>query len=184
MDPAPARAQRFASALAVLLLVLGGTGCTSSPPPHKFTWRTLSRGLTSGLTESRRLVIRDQVSYFKLWTEHAVNLGRPALPPTVDFNQEMVVVVALGNQPTGGHFVEVVDAQLRGRSLIVFVGERHPQPGVMQMQMATQPYQFIALPALAGRVEFRTVHPAGERPGERKARPGEQGASRSRSPPS
>lgn len=156
-------------AVTLLLLLIGlvsAGGCALRGPSHKMTWRTLSRGLTSGLTAPRQMVIRDEVAYFKLWADHAAEVNRMALPPTVDFSREMVIVVALGNRPTGGYLVEVVDAELRGRTLEVLVGEREPQPGTLQIQQVTQPYQMIVLPALNARVRFQTVREAPRPPSE------------------
>ena len=143
----------------LLGLVLAG-GCATPVSGHKMAWRTLSRGLTSGLTESRRFVVRSQVEFLKLWAEHAAEVNRPALPPAVDFEREMVLVVAMGRCPTGGYLTEVVDVELRGRTLRVLVGERSPGAGAIQIQRETQPFQFVALPAVSGRVEFRTVREA------------------------
>jgi hypothetical protein len=150
-------------------------GCQTSGPSHAFTWRSLSKGLVSGLTTPRHVVIRDEASYLKLWAEHAANSNLMALPPNVDFTREMVIAVAMGIRPTGGYLIEVVDVQLRGRSLRVLVGEREPRPGTLQIQQETQPYQFIALPMVTGRVEFRTVYEAGTRASRRSARPGTEG---------
>jgi hypothetical protein len=105
-------------------------------------------------------VIREEVEFLKLWAEHASDVNRPALPPEVDFEKEMVMVVAMGNRPTGGYLTEVVDMELKGRKLKVLVGEREPVPGVIQVQRVTQPFQFVALPMVTGRIEFRTVREA------------------------
>lgn len=149
------------------VLIVAGGGCVSPVSGHKMSWRTLSRGLTSGLEKPRREVFRDEVSFLKLWAEHAADVNRPALPPVVDFEREMVVLVALGNRPTGGYWIEVVDMELKGKTLKVLVGERTPSPGVIQVQHVTQPFQFVALPSVTGRVEFRTVREA-VRPGRKE----------------
>ncbi|MBL9137406.1 MAG: protease complex subunit PrcB family protein [Verrucomicrobiales bacterium] len=162
----------------VASLILGwlmAAGCMSPATPHKLTWRTLSRGLTSGLAEPSQQVIRDEGTYLRLWAQHAADIPRVGLPPAVDFQREMVVVVALGTQPTGGYLVEVVDAELRSRQLRILVGETQPQPGTFQIQQTTQPYQIIALPAVAAHVDFRTVRQLGAFSADRKARPGEEG---------
>ena len=148
------------SILGWLAVLIVAGGCASPVSGHKMSWRTLSRGLTSGLSEPRRKVIRAEVDFLKLWAEHACDVNRPALPPSVDFEKEMVVVVAMGTRPTGGYLTEVVDVELKGRKLKVLVGEREPSPGMVQVQRVTQPFQFVALPIVTGRVEFRTVREA------------------------
>ncbi len=160
------------SILGWLAVLIVAGGCVSPVSGHKLSWRTLSRGLTSGLGQPRRDVVRGEVEFLKLWAEHAADVNRPALPPVVDFEKEMVVVVAMGNRPTGGYLTEVVDVELKGRTLKVLVAERAPTPGVIQVQRETQPFQFVVLPAVSGRVEFRTVHeaakqaPKGKRDGD------------------
>jgi hypothetical protein len=171
-------------ALLMGLLLAGGlvTGCASSRG-HKLSWRTLSRGLTSGIVTPQKIVIRDEAEYFTLWAEHAADLNRVALPPDVDFSREMVVLVAMGTKPTGGYYIEVVDMELRARTLHVMVGERVPRPGTMQVQVQTQPYQLVALPFVNARVRFHTVHEEDGRPARRRARPGVEGSLlRSRTP--
>ncbi|MCC6234066.1 MAG: protease complex subunit PrcB family protein [Verrucomicrobiales bacterium] len=155
--------------LAALLVGLG-TGCASRTPPHKLTWRSVSRGVTSGLDQPRREVIRTEAEYYRLWASHAATLQRMALPPHVDFTREMVVVVALGNRPTGGYFVDVVDLELQKSTLRVLVSEREPRPGLLQMQQVTQPYQIVALPIVQARVEFKTVREQAPSRYERKVR--------------
>ncbi len=142
-----------------LALALAAGGCRTSRPEqgHKLVWRTLSRGLSSGLTEPRRQVIREEGAWYRLWSEHAAEMNRVALPPEVSFAHEMVVAVAMGERPTGGYLVEIVDVELQGRTLRVLVGERRPSPGTLQIQRATQPFIFVALPAIRGRIDFRTV---------------------------
>lgn len=168
--------------LFAVALALAAGGCTTPASGHKLSWRTLSRGLTSGLQEPRRLVLRDEAAYLRVWAEHAADVNRPALPPNVDFSREMVVLLALGTRPTGGYLVEVVDVELRGRTLRVLVAEREPQPGSLQIQQLTQPYQFIALPTVASHVRFHTVRESGAAARSRKARPGEEGPRESESP--
>lgn len=164
-------------------------GCLAPASGHPMTWRTLSRGLTSGLEKPLRKVIRDEAEFLKFWAAHAADVNRPALPPKVDFGNEMVIAIAMGNRPTGGYLTEVVDIQLRGRTLKVLVAERSPEPGVIQIQRATQPFQFVALPIVTGRIEFRSVREAvpsisrrGRREESAESADGGVGTSRAREP--
>lgn len=163
----------------VMLGMLGcwmGGGCMSGNPAHKLVWRTLAKGLVSGLTEPGRLVIRDEGEYLRTWMRHVSNLNRIGLPPAVDFSKEMVLVIAMGRRPTGGYVTDVVDVELRGRTLRVLVGERDPFLGSLQIQQVTEPFVFVALPAMVARVDFRTVREEGLGPGGRITRPGSEAA--------
>lgn len=170
-------AVRFLVSLGLLIALLPSPGCLSSSPPRKIAWRTLSRGLTSGIEDARRVVIRDEATYLRLWAEHAADANRVALPPAVDFDREMVIFVSMGSRPTGGFIIEIVDVELRRRKLRVLVSEQDPAPGTMQIQRTTQPYQLIALPTMRANVTFRTVQQSRPNNDRRKARPGEEGSS-------
>jgi hypothetical protein len=48
----------------------------------------------SGVHVARNVVVKDQASWAALWAEH---VGKGSLAPTVDFNQQMVIAVFLGD---------------------------------------------------------------------------------------
>ena len=156
-DLGQGRVMRRSIRIGLLLLLAGVGGCMTPETSHKLTWRTLSKGLTSGVAGPRRVVVREEAAFLKLWAEHAAESPRMALPPKVDFGREMVVVVVMGEKPTGGYLTDVVDAEIKGRRLRVLVGEREPSPGQLQIQAKTQPYVMVALPAVRAAVDFRTV---------------------------
>src|SRR5260221_14234014 len=64
--------------------------------------RTLAKGAFTPIAEARQEVISDQPSWEKFWQKHAVNSKGAAQPPVVDFTREMVAVVTMGKQRTGG----------------------------------------------------------------------------------
>jgi len=162
-------------------LLLGGAGllagCAAQAPPRALAWRTLAKGAQSGLTAPRREVIRDGAAWLRLWAAHAADLGSIQLPPPVDFGAEMVLAVALGTRPTGGHRVDIVGAAVEGRSLVVRVAEVSPAPGVMVTQGVTAPFHFAALPRSEAAVRFVDVTEARRRPegggGRRRRQPAE-----------
>ncbi len=159
-----------ASLAPLALALVGGTGCAAPDPGYKLTWRTISRGVISGIETPMREVIRTEAEYLRLWATHAAPLQRTALPPRVDFSREMVVVTALGTRPTGGYFVDIVDLELSRNTLRVLVSEREPRPGMLQVQQLTQPYQMVALPVVNARVEFKSVREQVHTPSSRDTR--------------
>lgn len=167
---------RACSTLLILLAAwVAAGGCATPDTGRKLAWRIVSKGLVSGLSEPGRRVVRSEGEFYTLWATHAADANQVALPPAVDFRTEMLLVVTLGDRPTGGYVVDLVDVELRGRVIRVLVGEREPRPGTFQIQQATRPYVMAALPAMAARVEFRTVKEEELRRGRRKARPGVEG---------
>ena len=86
----------------------------------------------SQLRQPEQLVIRDQAAWVNAWAS-LWPLGAPiAAPPNVDFNHEMIVLVALGERPTGGYSILVDSAASNadgligvGRNLVAWVALRH-----------------------------------------------------------
>lgn len=140
--------------LAAALALAGG--CATAPP-RALAWRTLAKGMQSGITRARRRVIRSDVEWFAFWAEHAAALGRIQTPPVVDFAYEMVVAVTLGRRPTGGYTVSVVGTEAGRQRLYVRVAESRPKVGALVTQAETQPFHFVALPRSEATVRFSKV---------------------------
>lgn len=115
--------------------------------PSSFTYN-------SGLAERERLVVRDRAAWQDLWRR--IWSGRSPVPPApdIDFTRDMVVVVALGERPTGGHGILVDSAQQRSNGLTVVVRTIAPGRGCMLTQALTQPVDIARLPRHDGPVEF------------------------------
>src|SRR4030095_7079712 len=73
--------------------------------------------LSGGISERVRLVIRDRDEFDKLWKQiYSLGSDKPPLPE-VDFSREMIVVAAMGQQPSSSYEIIVdgaceVDNQL------------------------------------------------------------------------
>ncbi len=112
---------------------------------------TLAKGDGSGVTDARRVAIRDEPAWRALWAEHA---GAAAAPPRVDFSTQMVAAVFAGDRPTPGYSVEIVDARRQGDTLGIVVTESPPAPGLLAAQIIVTPFHIVALPRFDGAVSF------------------------------
>ncbi len=105
--------------------------------------RRLWRSTRSGVETPERLVLRDQPSLANLWQR----LGSDAPPPEVDLARELVVAVASGAKPTGGHSISVGRAVLDDGTLVIEVLETAPARTCLTSQAFTQPVDVVAVPA-------------------------------------
>lgn len=110
----------------------------------------LAQGGNSSVRAERMTVIRDPQALAGVWSE----LGQAGDRPEVDFDQEMVLAVFMGERRTGGYRVEVNDVARDGETLRVSVRMSAPGPNCMTTQALTQPYQIVRLPRVEGPVEF------------------------------
>jgi hypothetical protein len=110
----------------------------------------------SRLEERARVVVRDAAE----WTRYRDLLaGAPggAPPPTVDFERDMVIVVALGQRPTGGYEIEVSQVVRADTLLTVTVTETTPGRSCMTTQAFTAPAVAVRVPRFVGQVRFSEV---------------------------
>ncbi|HEY6829538.1 MAG TPA: protease complex subunit PrcB family protein [Gemmatimonadaceae bacterium] len=109
----------------------------------------------SGLADSALLVVRDSSAWQELWQR----VNRPFIPappvPTIDFQQEMIVVAALGRRPTAGHDVVIEGAEQDSAGIQILVRRSEPAPGCPVAAAVTQPVDLARMRADRRAVRFR-----------------------------
>ncbi len=136
----------------LLVLTTGLAGCTLPPPrevPVPFT--TLAMGEHSRIRQATAMVVRNSGEWQRLWKRHG---GAPGERPTVDFSREMVVAVFMGEHPTAGHGLRVLDVHRANDGLHVLIRRRRPASGTLAAQVITTPFVMIRLPASDAPVHF------------------------------
>lgn len=103
--------------------------------------RRLGQWTRTGIAESRRLVIRDANAWAEFWSELGVGER-----PEVDFSRDLVVAVAAGQRPTGGHEIAVAQVAQNSGALTISVVETTPGPNCMTTSSLTQPVDVVVIP--------------------------------------
>jgi hypothetical protein len=110
----------------------------------------------SRLEASARVVIRSPTE----WTRYQELLGGApdgAPVPAVDFERDMVILVAMGQRPTGGYQIEVSQVVRADTLLTATVTETAPGRSCMTTQAFTAPAVAVRVPRFAGQVRFREI---------------------------
>ena len=139
----------------MLLFVIFIAGCTTEvvETDQAITFRVLSKGQTSGLTQQKYLVLNDVRELIQLWQIHtSVN---PAPIPRVNFTNDMVIAVFMGEQRTGGYAIFIENIIEREKVVDVIVSQVRPKPGSSRIMMITQPHMIVAMPRSKKPVAFR-----------------------------
>ena len=147
------------SKVLVAALALFTGGCMSTGPnslrplPVERIARSCCREF-SGLRDPARLVIREPGRFAQVWRD-AYGAYEPAPPvPDVDFSRDMVIMVAMGEQRSGGNAIEVTNVVAVGSRLVVEVKTAVPGPGCATHDALTQPHDMVKVPALSAVVQF------------------------------
>lgn len=168
---------------AILTMVLVTTvACGGGPPP--VTPRPELAPITDGdrlytdnsdaITDSLRMVVRDQAALEEIWSRATRNQDPPPEPPAIDFQEHMVVVVAAGRMtPQDQIVVDSVGIQERRTAtgdeeevLVVFV---NTILGCRQVDLDAYPIQMVRVPRFEGTVRFEEQ--SGRDPGCQSAAP-------------
>ena len=108
--------------------------------------RRIGQWTRTGIGEARRLVIRDANLWAEFWSELAVG-ARPA----VDFSKDLVVAVAAGQQPGGGHEIAIDRVNQTNGELTIEVVETTPGPNCMTTASLSQPVDVVVVPGVSAR---------------------------------
>ena len=109
-------------------------------------FRRIGQWTHTGISERRRLVIRDANGWAAFWSELGVG-DRPAL----DFTRDLVVAVAAGQQSSGGHEISVTQVTNANGELRIEVVETSPGPNCMTTTALTQPVDVVVVPAVGAK---------------------------------
>ena len=154
-DPAPASPPDSVPTGATPAPVAGAAptpsaGADVSQPPAQTRLAAVS---TSGFTEPAELVLRDAAALAEAWrTLHA---GAPAdPPPTVDFARRMVLLLAIGERPGGGHDVRFDEIVATDDGATVRYTVTSPGASCMTTMAITSPAEAVQVARVAGAVRF------------------------------
>jgi hypothetical protein len=122
----------------------------------KVNFRTIARGANSGYQRASQMVIDNPEEWADIWQQHASCNIPPPPVPDVDFTDDQVVAVFMGEKRTGGYSVEILTVETKSSeqedltSLVITVAYHQPKSGEIVQEVITHPYQIITIPQLAG----------------------------------
>lgn len=102
--------------------------------------RRIGQWTHTGIRESRRTVIQDANAWAAFWSELGVG-DRPA----VDFSRDVVIAVAAGERPSGGHEIAVTQVTQRDGELTAEVLETVPGPNCLSTSALSQPVDVVVI---------------------------------------
>jgi protease stability complex PrcB-like protein len=136
--------------LVLLFMIVFWTGCSSSPLPESFSG-TVARQVTQsahcGLGERGLAYVESADQLLGFSRLPGQNLAIEQLRQT-DFAREHLLIVALGEKPTGGYSVALAEAVEEGPVLSLTMELREPGKDSMVAQVITTPCAVIAIPAV------------------------------------
>jgi len=143
-----------------LLAAPSGAQSQSAESPQKPRatkgFRTLAKGIFSAFREPKRELIKDKSEFEKAWAQCSARDESRTKIPDVDFETEMVLLVAMGQQRTGGYAIEITAVTPTQDRVRVALKTKEPAPGGITIQALTAPFHMVAVPRSELKLEFIT----------------------------
>jgi hypothetical protein len=151
--------------LATAIVMAACAGPSSQPPADDPGARidvhlatpavTLVRSQHSGVTDSVRLVVRDQATWEQTWARIHANMSPVPTIVSPDFNTEVVVVAALGERNSGGYEITVDSVTRHANGAVVHLTRYAPGSRCLTTGALTQPVHAVRMPRAGGPMLFR-----------------------------
>ncbi len=158
---------RFAGTLILAIFVL--TFCADRPTektmeseyeePEYLTLETISQeymGYPLMIEEPMLRVIRTQEELSELWELPSSRIDKPEIPE-IDFSRNMLLVAAMGEQPTSGYSIEITGAELKDDEWVFSVREAKPGESCMNLMVITTPHHMAVVPKSNKDVKFEVT---------------------------
>jgi hypothetical protein len=117
------------------------------PPDGNIGLRSLHAGTQSAIRVPVQTTVTNQRALDEVWASIHGNVIGATQPPVVNFDQETVIVLILGERPSAGYSVRAVSARQRGSTVEVDVRVTEPKPGMLTAAVLTSPYHVAAVEA-------------------------------------
>lgn len=151
-----------APSLALILLCIGlsaglsacGGAQESDTPPQPVAQKTVDTDRYSGVAEARTVLVSDATAWAALWADHKREQDPVPRTPSVDFSQQMVVAVFVGERPDSCGAVAIQKVYRANGRLVVEYTEPPPDPAAVCSSLTTHPSQMVTIPRGPGPVEF------------------------------
>ncbi len=140
----------------VSILALACDDTPTSPGDSPIAYETVVKSSASGFFTPRREVIRNTEEWVRVWD--LLHAGQNPVPPrpSIDFEQEMVALAAMGTWSNGCYRVEITAINLRGTgALEIDVEEFDPTASCVCTLAITQPVHVVRLDRIALAESFR-----------------------------
>ncbi len=135
------------TALAVLTAC---DGTIITDPDGSVAFETLYHSQVSDIEDPREQIIESQSEWSAVWSE----IGRGGLPPSVDFDRDMVALVAAGSRPNGCYTIEIRDIDIRGGELRIDVDLNEPGESCTCPAVIVHPVHAVRLRRTSRREDF------------------------------
>ena len=116
----------------------------------------IKSGTNGGFTTKHNEVITSNEEFRKVWDRALLNMMDKDPLPEIDFENKMIILVAMGQQTSGGHKIEVVGVQNATDGVGITILEFKPGKKCITTDALAFPFQLIEIAKSEKQVTFIT----------------------------
>ena len=117
-------------------------------------FETVAQEASSGHDEAKNYVITDEAGWLGVWEKITSNQFPQSPPPAIDFENNVLIGVFMGQRSSGGYGVEITKVVDQGGSVDVQYTEYSPGRTCIVTQALTAPYHVIKIAKTNAPVQF------------------------------
>jgi len=117
----------------------------------------LHSGNNGDFKEEKNQVITNNTVFEKVWKQAYANFMIKDEMPEVDFEKNIVLLVAMGEKTSGGHTIKITNATETSNNTIVNVLATSPGKGCMTTESITYPFQIVQIEKPKTHVDFKVT---------------------------
>lgn len=109
------------------------------------SYTLLAQGIQSGIHTSGDLIIDSKAKLDSIWKLHYSYLSMTPEPPDINFQEEIVLAVFMGDKPTTGFYVRLDSVYAtKDEQIVAITANEKPDSGKVILPMVNQPFFFVA----------------------------------------
>jgi len=115
---------------------------------EELRFKNIESGSDSGIKEFSKKIAKTKEEFSDLYKEHLSKQKLITTPifPYVDFNNEMIAAIFLGERPSSGYNIKVTKVTKTNSRITIFANEETPEDKAFTYSIVTSPYTFITIP--------------------------------------
>jgi hypothetical protein len=129
------------SSLFLLLFLLS---CSNENKGENISFNTIAKDFYSQQVQKENYIVKDAKGLNQLF-ELIDNENFTVKVDDIDFSKEMLVAVFMGEKPTGGYNIEIINILKKKDHLEFLIKIDEPGPDDMVIQSITSPYHIVKL---------------------------------------
>ncbi|MGB0887377.1 MAG: protease complex subunit PrcB family protein [Vicingaceae bacterium] len=136
------------STILVLIIFQLSCNCTKNAKPttSNLSFTELKSGNASDYNNAETIKINTKEEFKPVWEKCYAKYDRKPALPEIDFNTNMLVVIALGERNSGGYSLQVEKVIESKNTITITATETKPGVNCASASVMVYPFQIILLP--------------------------------------